>query len=101
MANASRDRGIEVLREIGLNQLEAEVYTFLLPSEPVTAYAVGAALGKATANVYKAIERLARLGAVLVEEGASRRCRAVPLKEFLRHTERERAARTREAEVAL
>jgi sugar-specific transcriptional regulator TrmB len=55
-----KSKAIELLRQIGLNQLEAEVYAFLLPSEPMTAYAIGTALGKPTANVYKAIERLAR-----------------------------------------
>lgn len=67
----------------------------------MTAYAIGTALARPTANVYKAIERLARLGAVLVEEGQSRVCRAVPIKEFLRHTERDFVARRREAEEVL
>lgn len=58
-----KSKAIELLRQLGLNQLEAEVYAFLLPNEPMTAYAIGTALGKPTANVYKAIEHLARLGA--------------------------------------
>jgi sugar-specific transcriptional regulator TrmB len=97
----AKDRGIELLCELGLNQLEAEVYAFLLPREPMTAYAIGSAIARPTANVYKAIERLARAGAVLVEEGANRLCRAVPVKEFLRHTERDFVARRREAEEVL
>jgi len=92
---------IELLRQLGLNQLEAEVYAFLLPSKPMTGYAIGTALGKPTANVYKAIERLARLGAVLVEEGENRVCRAVPAREFLRHVDREFQGRRKHAEKLL
>jgi sugar-specific transcriptional regulator TrmB len=96
-----KDRAVELLRDLGLNQLEAEVYAHLLATEPATAYGVGTALGRPTANVYKAIERLARLGAVLVEEGSSRVCRAVPAAEFLRHTERAFREKTEAAGRAL
>ncbi len=81
---------LETLRELGLNQLEAEVYTHLLSqAEPETAYRVGKALGKATANVYKAIEALALKGAVTLEQGEPRRCRAAPVDEFLGQLERQ------------
>lgn len=68
---------------------------YLLPHEPATAYAIGKAIGRPTANVYKAVDQLARLGAVLIEEGESRVCRAIAPEEFIRQTElafRERAA---------
>lgn len=99
--DAETRHAVGLLRELGLNQLEAEVYAFLLPSEPVTAYAIGKALGRPTANVYKAIERLARLGAVLVEEGTARQCRAVPVRELTRHMERRFLERSRAARQAL
>jgi HTH-type transcriptional regulator, sugar sensing transcriptional regulator len=92
---------VAALRQLGLNQLEAEVYAFLLANEPLTAYAVGRALGKATANVYKAVESLARMGAVLVEEGDKRVCRAVPPREYLRHSERTFLAKTKTAAEVL
>jgi HTH-type transcriptional regulator, sugar sensing transcriptional regulator len=77
--------GIEALMALGLNQLEAEVYTFLLTHEPMTGYRVGQQIGKQTANVYKAIETLARRGAVLIEDGDENRLvAAVPADEFLR-----------------
>jgi sugar-specific transcriptional regulator TrmB len=79
---------IESLVALGLNQLEAEVYDHLLGNEPMTAYRIGRAIGKPTANVYKAVEALARQGAVLLEEGGSRLCRAVPADEFLGHRRR-------------
>ncbi|HVG23360.1 MAG TPA: helix-turn-helix domain-containing protein [Thermoanaerobaculia bacterium] len=87
----------ELLTQLGLNELEAAIYVHLLQHEPVTAYRVGQALGKQTANVYKAVEVLARRGAVVIEEGETRLCRAVPVKEFLRHTERDFLATTRAA----
>jgi len=96
-----RDEAISRLRELGLNQLEAETYAYLLPHEPATAYAIGRAIGRPTANVYKAVERLSRIGAVLVEEGENRVCRAVPVREFLAHTERAYSEKTGAAREAL
>ncbi len=75
---------IDLLQRLGLNHLEAEVYALLLGcGEPTTAYGIGKALGKPTANVYKAIEALARKGAVIVEEGEPRLCRPIPADEFI------------------
>lgn len=91
----------EILTDLGLNQLEAEVYTHLLSSEPATAYRIAQSIGKQTANVYKAVETLARRGAVMIEEGGSRAVRAVPVREFLRHTEREFLERTKTAAEVL
>jgi HTH-type transcriptional regulator, sugar sensing transcriptional regulator len=92
---------IDSLRELGLNELEAEVYTHLLSNQPMTAYAVGNALGRPTANVYKAIDSLARRGAVVIEEGESRVCRAVRASEFLRQLQRGFSETVREAAEAL
>ncbi|MCH9649150.1 MAG: TrmB family transcriptional regulator [Deltaproteobacteria bacterium] len=81
---------LETLQALGLNRLEAEIYSFLLRQpEPVTAYAVGKALGKATANVYKAVEALALKGAVTVQEGEPRLCQAASVEEFLAQLERQ------------
>ena len=67
-----------------MNQLEAEVVALLLQQgEPVTGYRVGKALGRPTANVYKAIDTLVRKGAVIVDEGSTRLCRPSPPAEFL------------------
>ena len=60
-------------------RVKAQVYVFLLSHKPMTAYGVARQIGKATANTYKAIESLARRGAVLVEDGDNRQCRAVPV----------------------
>lgn len=98
---SAAEQAITALRDLGLNQLEAEVYSFLLANEPKTAYAVGRAISRPTANVYKAVESLSQRGAVVVEEGGSRVCRAIPAREFLRHSEKSFLSRTREAATAL
>lgn len=94
-------KNLLLLESLGLNNLEAEVYFFLLTAEPQTAYRIGKELGKPTANVYKAVEALSRKGAVLVEEGDNRLCRSVPIKEFLSHVKRDFLSRTVEAEKSL
>jgi len=98
---AKRQQALALLIELGLSELEAEVYVFLLAHPPVTAYRVAKHIGKATANTYKAIESLARRGAVLVEEGENRLCRAVPAAEFVQHLERSFSALTKKTENVL
>jgi sugar-specific transcriptional regulator TrmB len=92
---------IDKLLGLGFNRLEAEAYIVLLGNPPMTAYRVAKQLGAATANTYKAIESLARRGAVLVEEGDNRLCRAIPAAEFLKHWERRFLEETRATGQAL
>jgi sugar-specific transcriptional regulator TrmB len=89
------------LVDLGLNDLEAEVYLALLASKPITAYGIARQIGKATANTYKAVESLARRGAVLIEDGDHRLCRAVPVREFMAHLQNSFADRARAAEERL
>lgn len=89
---------IELLGALGLNRLEAEVYTLLLAGEePITAYRIGKTLGKPTANVYKAIEALASKGAVIVDVGEPRLCRPIPVGEFCGQLEKTYLRTTRQA----
>ena len=92
---------LDQLQEIGLTRLEAEIYAFLLANRPMTAYGIGKHLGRATANVYKAVDALARRGAVLIEEGDNRLCRAVPASEFLDHLDRKFHNQTKDAAATL
>ncbi len=92
---------IQSLVAMGLNVLEAEVYSHLLKQSPLTGYGIAKALGKACANVYKAIDNLTEKGAVIVDDGGARQCRAVPAKEFLVRVEREFVQHRKEAEEAL
>src|SRR4051812_7356647 len=90
---------IEALTALGFTGLEAEVYTALLREAPTTAYRVAHTLGKPAANVYKAVVSLEHKGAVIVDDGESRVCRAVAPDELLARLartfsdQRERAAR--------
>jgi sugar-specific transcriptional regulator TrmB len=73
----------EALAALGFTALEAEVYAVLVEHAPATAYRVAQELGKAAANVYKAVESLERRGVVLVDGGDNRLCRAVAPDELL------------------
>ncbi|MBN2562550.1 MAG: TrmB family transcriptional regulator [Phycisphaerae bacterium] len=91
-------QAFELLETLGLNHLEAEVYVLLLrQQEPITAYRIGKDLGKPTANVYKAIEALARKGAVIIDHDEPRLCRPVPAEEFLGQLEETYQRTTRHA----
>jgi len=58
------------------------MYAFLLANSPATGYRISQAIGKPAANVYNALPILEKKGAVLVEETAAHRCRAVPVAEL-------------------
>lgn len=92
---------ITALVNLGFTGLEAEVYTFLLQESPCTGYRVAQAIGKPVANTYKAIESLQRKGALLVDEGGSRQCIAVPSDELLKVMEQAFQERRRLATEAL
>ena len=74
---------IQPFVDLGLTALEAEVYCFLVENSPATGYKIAKAIGKPTANTYKAIQSLQAKGFILIEDGANRLCRAQPVKEFL------------------
>jgi len=61
---------------------------FLLRESPATGYRVAQAIGKPVANTYKALESLHKKGAILVDEGANRLCRAIAAEELLARLER-------------
>jgi sugar-specific transcriptional regulator TrmB len=74
---------IESLIPLGFTPLEAAVYSFLLQESPATGYRVAQGIGKPFANTYQAIASLQSKGAILVNEGESKLCRAVPPVEVL------------------
>lgn len=82
------ERSAAPLCELGFNGLEADIYGVLLEQSPATGYGIAQALGRPVTNVYKAIESLHNKGAVLVDDGNNRLCRAVPVKELLNQIER-------------
>lgn len=81
---------------LGLSDLEAEVYVFLLQHSPATGYKIAKGIGRSFPSTYKALSSLHTKGAILVDDGASRLSRAVPPREFLDQLEnRFRQARRR------
>lgn len=92
---------VALLEALGLNRLEAEVYVAILASPGATAYRIGKRLNRPTANVYKAVDSLARKGALLLEEGGARACTAIPAAEFCRRAERSFSEKARRVEEAL
>jgi sugar-specific transcriptional regulator TrmB len=92
---------LQSLAALGFTELEAEVYVALLRHSPATGYRVAQSIGRPVANTYKAIESLQHKGAVLVDEGTSRLCRAVPAEELLGQLERSFQRRRQTASNAL
>ncbi|MEO8450635.1 MAG: helix-turn-helix domain-containing protein [Gemmatimonadota bacterium] len=78
---------IEPISALGFTELEAAAYAYLVQHSPATGYRIAHGIGKPIANTYKAIESLARKGAVVVEQTSSRLCRAVPPDEVLERAE--------------
>lgn len=69
---------------LGLTELEAEVYMFLLSEPGSTGYRVAQALGKPVGNIYKAIESLETKGAAMLsDDDGNRTAAATPPTEWL------------------
>ncbi len=91
----------ESLVPFGFTALESEIYVFLLKLSPATGYRVAQGINKPAANTYKAIQTLQAKGAILVEEGPSRLCRAVPLEELMNRLQKDFEQRRKSAEKQL
>ncbi len=74
---------VTLLEQMGLTPLEAQVYIHLLQSPPATGYGIAKAIGKPTANTYKAIDSLTAKGAILADDAPTRQYRATPVSDFL------------------
>jgi sugar-specific transcriptional regulator TrmB len=96
-----QEAAFQALTGLGFTELEAEVYVALLRHSPATGYRVAQSIGRPVANTYKALESLQHKGAVLVDEGANRLCRAVPAEELLAQLEQSFRRRRQEAADAL
>jgi sugar-specific transcriptional regulator TrmB len=93
--------GVDQIEKLGLTRVEAEVYVHLVQNSPATGYAIAKAIGRTQGATYKVLSSLESRGAVVVEEGAGRRCRAVPPEEFLDQLEEQFRDRKRLAGEAL
>jgi sugar-specific transcriptional regulator TrmB len=93
----TNQESVQVFVELGLSRLEAEIYVFLVQHPLATGYKVAKGIGRPNSNTYKAIESLAAKGAILVDDGENRLCRAVPPEELLDQMERRFRERKRRA----
>ena len=75
------------LQALGFTEIEALVYGFLVGNSPATGYRISHAIGKQPPNTYKAIAALENKGAIIVEVGDKKLCRAVPPAELLDNLE--------------
>ena len=90
---------IQLLSQLGLTTLEAEIYVYLVQHSPASGYKIAKGIGRSFPSTYKAVVSLQAKGAVLVDDGKSRLSRAVPVEELVSHLER-RFCEQRSAAVA-
>lgn len=91
----------ESLVPFGFTALESEIYVFLLKLSPATGYRIAQGINKPAANTYKAIQALQAKGAILVEEGPSRLCRAIPLDELMNRLQKDFESQRKKTEKQL
>ena len=95
------EESVTSLEKLGFTALEAQIYAFLLQESPATGYRVAQAIGRPMPGTYKALESLQNKGAIVVADGKSRLCRAVPWKELLSRLESEFSQHIGDASEAL
>jgi sugar-specific transcriptional regulator TrmB len=89
------------LQALGFSEIESLVYGYLVENSPATGYRVSRGIGKQLPNTYKAIESLADMGAIVIEEGEKKLCQAVPPDEMLRALDSRFQEHRREADLEL
>lgn len=95
------EAGIRAFEELGFTRVEAEVYVYLVQHSPATGYAVAKAIGRTQGAAYKTLASLEARGAIEVNGGRNRLCRAVPPRELLERLDRHFQEQRRGAVVAL
>lgn len=101
MASVNTEDSVQLLVSLGFTPLEAEIYTFLALESPATGYRIAQALGRPVAGVYKSIDSLGNAGAILLDEGEPRHCRAVPVAELMARLQRSYSSKTAAAAAAM
>ena len=85
----SAPEAVSVLTGLGFTEMEALVYSTLLSNPDLTGYRISKAINKAQANTYASLGALEQKGAVVLDEGATRVYRAVPVEELLDRLQRD------------
>jgi len=79
-----------MFREMGLTELEAMIYSWLLENRRSTGYKIAMKIGKPVANTYKALKSLERKGAVISDNTLNKLYYdSVPVEQFLNKIENE------------
>ena len=79
-----------LLRKMGLSELEANVYIWLLENHRSTGYKIAMQTGKPVANTYKALKSLENKGAVVRDNSSNKiYFDTIPVEEFLNKIEKE------------
>lgn len=81
---------VTLLNQVGLNDLEANIYIWLMQNKKSTGYKVAKGLNKPVANTYKALNSLEEKGAVICDDSLNKKYyENLPIKEFLNKKENE------------
>jgi len=81
---------LNLMRELGLSELEATIYIWLLENRRSTGYKISGKIGKPVANTYKALKSLQNKGAVIRDETTGTSYfDTIPVEEFLNKIENE------------
>ena len=84
------DSLLHLLRDLGLNELEANIYIWLLENKRSTGYKIAGQIGKPVANTYKALKSLQNKGAVISDDSSGTiYFDTIPIEEFLNKIENE------------
>ena len=79
-----------LLRKMGLSDLEAKVYIWLLENKRSTGYKIAVQIGKPVANTYKALRSLEKKGAVVCDNSSNKTYfDTIPVEEFLNKIEKQ------------
>lgn len=79
-----------MLREIGLNELEARIYIWLLQQDRSTGYKIATGIDKPVANTYKALKSLEQKGAVISDNSTGKKnYETIPAEQLLQKMENE------------
>ena len=79
-----------MLKELGLSELEANIYIWLLENQRSTGYKIAGQIAKPVANTYKALKSLQNKGAVISDDSTGTTYfETIPIEEFLNKIESE------------
>jgi HTH-type transcriptional regulator, sugar sensing transcriptional regulator len=83
-----KENSTKPLVELGLTDLESEIYIFLIENSPATGYRIANRINKPTANTYKALRSMLIKGVVIGDDRKPQAFRSVPVDLLLERLEK-------------